>query len=323
MYLDRNYCIFQVKMEKQIDEHFRKLFEKARLLLSENNSSEVASALEKSVLNFEVITDKYSRLITLMTNLKNECQDKAVEIREELDLKEKYEAKNENKFSFVFQGRYKNMSWGDIADLEDRCDSAISDAKEAENILEQPPSQLPWKKITSIDGADLPKEISIRMVSRLDNLPPAFGWYSGDKKHKAGIYIRLPENMFIRVPFPNVIDGTQNYTRNKTIKCKYETEDQCLESRKFLSERYNTEIRNCLFAHKGDVYSKVGTNFRCPSNPRFGSHEGFKSDVEALKSDDIKPVLMYALSDLLACFVWNDYHHSNDRIVFSDIEVCQ
>ena len=161
------------------------------------------------------------------------------------------------------------------------------------------------------------------MVAKLEDLSPAFAWYNGDKKHKQGIYIRLPENMFIRIPFPDIIDSTQHYTRSKTIKCKYESEKQCIENRKFLAGKYNTEMRECLFAHYGDTYTKVGTNFRCPANPRFGNHHYLKKDIEMIKADDIKPVLMYALSDLLTCFIWNDFHHQTDKIIFSDVEVCQ
>jgi hypothetical protein len=310
-------------MDTHINDYFCLKFKEARMLLSAENTISAAEKLEATTADFSVIFDKFSKMISLIDNLRSECNDKAIEIRDELELKEKYDEKVNDKFSFIFQGKYKNMSWGDIGDIEDRRENIIDSTKEIEKKLSEPPEKIPWKKIDTLDNIKLPKEISLRIISRLDNLPPAFGWYSGDKTHREGIYIRLPENMFIRIPFPNVIDGTQNYTRNKTIKCKYETEDQCFENRKFLSERYNSKVRECLFAHKGDTYSKVGTNFRCPSNPRFGSHAHLKSDIETLKADDIKPVLMYALSDILNCFLWSDFHHANDRIVFSEIEVCQ
>lgn len=310
-------------METQINDYFCAKFKEARLLLSGENTGAVAEKLESASTDFSIIFDNFSKMITLMDNLRAECKDKASEIRDEIELKEKYDEKKDEKFSFVFQGKYKNMSWGDITDIEDRREHIIASTEAIEKKLSEPPEQIPWKRIDTLDNIKLPKEISLRMISRLDNLPPALGWYSGDKTHREGIYIRLPENMFVRIPFPNVIDGTQNYTRNKTIKCKYETEDQCLENRKFLADRYSTNVRECLFAHKGDVYSKVGTNFRCPTNPRFGSHSHLKDDIEALKADDIKPVLMYALSDVLNCFLWGDFHHADDRIVFSEVEVCQ
>jgi hypothetical protein len=309
-------------MENQINNYFGGLFKDARILLT-TESVEVVNKLEECSLNFSVILDQHKKMVTLMENLMGECRDKAAEIREEQEMKKKYDSKESDKFSFVFKGRYKNMSWGDISDIEDRRENVIHESKKIETSLSASHVEIPWKSIDTLDGVSLPKDVKIRMVPRLDNLPPALGWYSGDKKHRAGIYIRLPENMFVRIPFPNVIDGTQNYTRNKTIKCKYETIDQCLENRKFLADRYSTDTRECLFAHKGDTYAKVGTNFRCPVNPRFGNHTHLKTDIESLKADDIKPVLMYALSDVLACFLWSDYHHSNDRIVFSEVEICQ
>ncbi len=322
MYLNRKTNFSN--MESQINNYFREQFKEARLLLSEDNTTEIAEKLESVATEFSIIFDNFSKMITLMDNLRTECKDKAAEIRDELELNNKFNNnKKDIKFSFVFQGKYKNMSWGDIADIEDRRENVINSSELIEKKLLEPPEKIPWKTLDTLDNIKLPKEISLRMVSRLDNLPPALGWYSGDKTHREGIYIRLPENMFVRIPFPNVIDGTQNYTRNKTIKCKYETEEQCVENRKFLADRYSTNIRECLFAHKGDIYSKVGTNFRCPSNPRFGSHDHLKTDIESLKADDIKPVLMYALSDVLNCFLWSDFHHSDDRIVFSEVEVCQ
>jgi hypothetical protein len=269
------------------------------------------------------IFDTFSKMVTLMDNLRSECKDKASEIRDELELKKKYDEKTYDKFSFVFRGKYKNMSWGDISDIEDRRENIIASVEAIEKTLSEPPEKVPRKKIDTLDNIRLPKEISLKMVSHLDDLPSALGWYAGDKTHREGIYIRFPENMFVRIPFPNLIDGTQNYTRNKTIKCKFENKDQCFENREFLAEKYSANVRECLFAHKGDVYTKVGTNFRCPSNPRFGSHAHLKNDIESLKADDIKPVLMYALSDVLNCFLWSDFHHADDRIVFSEVEVCQ
>lgn len=310
-------------MEKQIDQYFSDMFGKARLALVGDNTEETAVELEKLALNFGVYEEKYNQMVNLMNNLRHECRDKASEIREEIELHEKYENKDEDKFSFVFQGKYKNMSWGDISDIEERRDRVVEESKSVEKKLLQVPESIPWKTISEIDGVKLPREVRMRIVPRLDNLPPAFGWYQGDKKTREGVYIRLPENMFVRIPLPDVIDGTQNYTRNKTIKCKHETQDQCLENRKYLADRYNTEVRACLFAHKGDAYSKVGTNFRCPANPRFGSHMHLSSDVSSLKADEVKPVLMYSLSDLLVCYLWNDFHHKEDRIVFDKVEICQ
>lgn len=311
-------------MENTIEEYFRDCFKESRNLLKKKNSADTASKLEKNVLKFSIIIDKYSNLIDLMKNLKNECRDKALEIREELELKEKFDSKENNKFRFVFQGKYKNMSWGEISDLEEKRDNIINNTKKIEKKLcKEKQNSIPWKNIKFMDSVKLPKELNIRMVSRLDNLPPAFGWYSGDKKHKEGVYIRLPENMFIRIPFPDTIDGTQQNSRIRTVKCKYETHEQCMENRKFLADRYETNIRDCFFAHKNDKYTKVGTNFRCPSKPRFGNHKTLNWDIENIKSNDIKIILMYALSDLFTCLIWNDYHHSNDRIIFSDIEICQ
>jgi hypothetical protein len=309
-------------METEINEYFCEKFKEARLLLSGDNNIDIAEKLEYAAMDFSVIFDNFSKMVTLMDNLRTECKNKACEIRDELEFKKKYDEKTGDKFSFVFLGRCKNMSWGDISDIEDRRENIIASTEKIEKTLSEPYEKVPRKNIDTLDNIKLPKEISLKMVASLDDLPSALRWYSGDKKHREGIYIRFPENMFVRIPFPDVIDGTQNYIRNKTLKCKFETENQCFENRKFLAERYGTKVRECLYAHKGEVYTKVGTTSRCPSNPRFGSHKHLKNDIESLKADDIKPVLMYALSDVLNCFLWSDFHHSDDRIVFSEVEVC-
>jgi hypothetical protein len=313
-------------MEKQINNYFSEVFREARLLLMANNTADIVPDLENKAATLSVIYDSHKKIVDLIEGLRHECKNKADEILEEIELKQSYDNKSGDKFPFIFQGKNKNMSWGDMADIEDRRINMIANSASVEETLvkEEPsPEKNMYKKLNSINGVNLPKEIRVKLIPHLDDLEPALGWYPGDRNHKEGIYIRLPENLFIRIPFPDVIDGTQNFNRSKTIKCKYESLEQCEENRQYLSGKFNTDVRECLFAHKGDNYSKVGTNFHCPSNPRFGNHAHLKEDIENLKVDGIKPVLMYALSDILMCYLWNDYHHANDRIVFNSVEICQ
>lgn len=338
-------------MEPNISAHFVALLRDTRLLLLSESHESVATQLEQKSLSLSLIHDQLVGITVLMANLQVECQNKAMEIREEIDMRAKLadgsaEPNSGGHFPFVFHGKYKTMSWGDISTMEEQSEELLlqtekleTDLASAEGQLEAAdrphPEDMPkparaakleappvYKKIDTLDGVELPREIKIKMVAKLEDLSPAFAWYNGDKTHRQGIYLRLPDNFFVRVPFPDVIDSTQNFARTKTIKCKYSSEEQCSENRKFLANKYSTNMRECLFAHKGDTYTKVGTNFRCPVNPRFGNHQHLKADIRSIKADDVKPVLMYALSDLLTCFIWNSYHHSADKIIFSDVEIC-
>ena len=309
-------------MEDTINTYYVNAFRAARSLIVAEGSENLADQLDATSRDFTAIHSRLVEISTLMDNLRRECQDRANEIREDIESRKKLEESPDGKFPFVFHGKSKNMSWGDLADIEDRRDAILAQSEHIESKLLEPEPLTIYKTLDNLNGVELPKEIKIQIVPKLNDLASAFAWYPGDQVHAAGIYIRL-ENLFIKVPFPDVIDSSQNFARIKTIKCKYESEAQCLENRKFLANKYSSEMRDCLFAHHGDLYTKVGTNFRCPVNPRFGNHKHFKSDVAAIKANDIKPLMMYALSDLASCFIWNNFHHSTDRVVFSDTEICQ
>ncbi len=312
-------------MEDQINAYFVGLFREARILLVAQPGD--ADKLEKMARDFASMHARLTEITTLMNNLKSECQDRAAEIYEDSELKKKLN-ESDGAFPFVIHGKNKNMSWGDLADIEDRREAALASAEEIETKLLEPipeepePPRLEYKTLDNLDGVALPKEIKLQSVAKLNDLPSAFAWYTGDQTHRPGIYMRI-NGLFLRIPLPDVIDSANNFARSKTIKCKYESESACLDNRKFLANKYFTETRECLFAHHGDAYTKVGANFRCPVNPRFGNHRHLSADITSIKSNDIKPMLMYALSDLAMCFIWNDYHHQDDRMVFSDVEICQ
>lgn len=306
---------------KTINTYFQSLFKDARNSITGEITVENAEHLEDLVKVFTTVYDNHKKIINLLGNLKEECKDKAFEIRSELSLD--LDKDKKNKFTFVFRGK-TGMTWGEMDELETQRNLLMDKSKELEKDLKKSgdPSKEKYKKLTVLDGVELPKEIKVKMVSRLESLPTAFGWYNGDKKHREGIYIRLPKNMFVRVPFPNVIDGTKNYNRSKTIRCKHVTEQQCYDNRKFMADQHGTSVRDCFFAHKGDTYSKVGTNFRCPAIPRIGNHRYLTLDLNDAKSDDIKPLLMNSLSDLLVCYLWNNQQHADDKMIMSDVEIC-
>lgn len=323
---------------EQFGAYFSDQFREARLLLASDGSADLVLKLEDVSSRFASMHTQLNCILILMTNLQKECFDKASEIQDEIELAKKADTG----LPFVFHGKHSGLSWGDMSDIEDRRNLVIQQSTQLETALTDAPElkadsaplrsnarahgkrrENTCKEITSIDGVSLPKKFALKEVSSLDDLQSAIAWYVGDKTHRSGIYIRLLENMFVRIPFPDVIDGAHNFARTKTIKCKYETEDKCLENRRFLANKFKTELRECLFAHHGEPYTKVGTNFRCPALPRIGNHANLKSDIDAIKANDIKPLLMYALSDLLTCVIWHDFHHSDDKIIFSDVEICQ
>ena len=101
---------------------------------------------------------------------------------------------------------------------------------------------------------------------------------------------------------------------------------ECCDARTNLASKYNSTVRDCNFAHKGDKYIKLGTSFRSPHKPRFGNHNFLNDDMDSIPDDDIKTILMYALSDVLLSSMWfqkqkdDDDHNSN--IIFTNIDIC-
>jgi hypothetical protein len=162
--------------------------------------------------------------------------------------------------------------------------------------------------------------IDLPIIDELNQMKSAFYWYTGDKKNKEGIYMALMAGFYIQVPFPDLISKNSKNFKHKSIPCKYKTYLQCREKQTEYSKIYNTELRQCNFVHTGENFIKIGSDFRCPNLPSFGSHETLAEDMTTVTLPDIKNILMNASSDLLLILLWRLQHLNLGEIVFTNLD---
>jgi hypothetical protein len=174
--------------------------------------------------------------------------------------------------------------------------------------------------ITILDSCNIsPNKITVPVIKHLKSMTPMFYWYHGDKVYKKGIYICLSEGVYIKVPFPStVVKDDDNYKIN-SVPCKYETKDLCTAHKKKISEIYNSEIRTCNFVHKNEKFSKLSAVYKC-SKESLGNHETIIEDLNSTNINDIKRILMYALSDTLLSTIWFQNKSNKKEVVLQNIE---
>lgn len=160
--------------------------------------------------------------------------------------------------------------------------------------------------------------MKVSQVTDLKHIPPALYYYSGDQP---GLYMRLPNNNLLRVPFPEIVDSKKEYDRKHSIRCKYHTKVECDAQRMKMSKMYNSTVRTCNFAHSGDRIIKIGYPSRCPSVPDFGNPTSMSNDIRQITEDDVKNLLLYSLSDLLAAAVWLDYTGKSE-LTITNLDTC-
>ncbi len=214
----------------------------------------------------------------------------------------------DNPFKFVYKNPLGILSYGETKDNKEI--PVRRERKIKKTIRKE-----------SIYGVPIPST-NFPIVEKLKDIPTAISWFNGDQHNGAGLYICIVPNFYVKVPFPNTTDGTKDYSRIKSIKCKNTIESNCLRYRREIASKHNTTIRECTYAHDGDVYTKIGTNHRCQILTRFGAHETLLSDMETVCEKDIQTMLMYALSDLLLAYIWGKTNKFTEQTVFENIEIC-
>jgi hypothetical protein len=179
------------------------------------------------------------------------------------------------------------------------------------------------KKIVKVQSIDkcLIKEINYKIklpiINDIKDMPIALNFYKGCDKYPAGIYLNLFNNV-VRVPFPDIIDLKKEFDRKHSIRCKYGSLKNCLANRTKNSKMFNSEIRECNFAHEGDTMVKIGHQPRCPGYPSFGNPKTLIADIDKINIDDIKNLLMYGLHDIISAVVWLDYKKINTPFIHLD-----
>lgn len=162
--------------------------------------------------------------------------------------------------------------------------------------------------------------ITLPVINNLKELKPSFVWYIGNSRNKEGIYMSLGK-VLIQVPFPDLISKNSPNFKYHSMPCKNHTVDECRRKLEEIARIKKTEIRTCTYAHIGENYYKIGSDFRAPLLPQFGSHDSLDQDLKNVQLFDIKNILMNATSDLLLIKLWADHNKNLGNIVFDNLDI--
>ncbi len=160
--------------------------------------------------------------------------------------------------------------------------------------------------------------LKVHSVKSLKTIPPMFNYYRGDSKNPAGLYCCVIPHVYIRVPFPEIVDSTKEIKRNHSIRCMYKTKQICEEQKKKISKQRNTLPQICNFAHEGDKIVKIGYPSRCSKMPNYGNPVTFTNDMKEMDIDAIRNIIMYGINDVAVAAVWMDYNKPNQNDVVFD-----
>ncbi len=161
-------------------------------------------------------------------------------------------------------------------------------------------------------------KVKIPYVDSLKKIPPMFHYYDGDEVNPKGMYCCLTKGVYAQVPFPDVIDPVKDHEKHRSVKCKYETKEECNYQRNKIAKHYNSQLRQCNFAHKGENLVKVGNSAKCSFIPNFGNRETLLNDIKKVCLDDIKTVLLYGLHDVAISAFW--FHNKPESITLIDLD---
>lgn len=160
-------------------------------------------------------------------------------------------------------------------------------------------------------------QMEMPVVNNLKDIPMMFAYYNNtnDKQNQPGVYCCIYDGVYVRVPFPEIVDTTRNYSRVGSIRCKYETQDLCKEQRMKMAKYHDSDLRSCNFAHKGDKLVKMGYASRCPLVPRFGDPATITNDIKHVTKNDIRSLLLYSINDAALASIWYSYHGEKNEII--------
>jgi hypothetical protein len=287
-----------------------------------------AHALESYATYLNEMNAKVNAIMDITGKFATECLIKATEIREGIDILGN--TKDPSKLLFAYCNNSSNLSWADLSDLEDNKNLILGDVKSITNskptLEEYEQKPVIYKKMSTLYKTELSCDWNVPIAVRLTDIKPAMNWFNGDKHNPEGLYMCLSDNVHVQVPFPDVLDSTRDHNRSRTVKCKYDTHEQCNSIRMDLAKRYESRMRDCYFAHRGDQYTKIGSTFRCAKNPRFGNHAYLNNDMPDIDYNDIKNILMYSLSDVALSAIWSQSNNNSTpfkSVVMTNIDICQ
>jgi len=119
------------------------------------------------------------------------------------------------------------------------------------------------------------------------------------------IWMVLPGANLVKIPFPDIIDCTKSTEKTNSIRCRYQSKAICGDNKQ--------GFWTCSYAHTGEKMVKLGYPIRCPTVPNFGNPTTIRRDIQHVKLNDIKSLLMYGLNDLIVAAVWLNYNGKKDQ----------
>ena len=311
---------------KVISEIYNKILKRCRYDYNMGSDDiESACLLETDHMHLNEINDQISSILKVSKDFANECLARATEIRESVMLLDKYKHEQHPELK-VEKELYKNLNWHDKTEIEDNkknileCVDKIIENDNKKEICNKPTKKI-YKNISDIYNIKINFNYEIPVVNSISEIQPSLYWFGGDKTHIMGVYTCVTPGVYIQVPFPNVIDGSKEYNRLSSFKCKYNTKIECDKIQNILSTKYNSAIRICNFAHVGEKYNKVGAHTRCPGVPRFGNHNSINVDLDDVLESDIKLMLMHSLSDTLLSSLWFQKQKTKQSVL-TNIDIC-
>lgn len=250
--------------------------------------------LQNTVKNFE-------KMLRKSKNLLAECVEKTLSLKE-------LHIFDDNSFPFIYNGTESKI-------LDEVPDKNV-------NVIKKAPKKNKYKEINEIYKIKTPR-IQVPIASKLSHISSCIFWYNGDTSHPKGLYMSPFPKLYVKIPFINVADGTKDHNRTGSIKCKYEHKNICINKKKYLSNKFDYPMRPCMYAHIGDRYTKIGSQYRSPNMPSFGNTDTLITDMKNISLKNIKIILMYAVSDILLCHMWASTNNIRTQVVFANVDICQ
>ena len=283
-----------------LDESFSKIIRAYnKLQLEDYTSDTINKGKELKNKGYNLLSLLKSHINGLETMLSN-CALFVAEIEEDLMC----EPKNDN---YVYQTKNGMLGYPGkefIKNIIETQKKAIAPEVQPKPLKES---------IQKILVPEVGYNLKIPVVADIKDIPNAL-YYC---KNANGLFMRLPNNNILKMPFPETVDSRKEYDRKHSIRCKYHTKQECDSQRKKMARSYNSTLRVCNFAHEGDRIIKIGYPSRCPNMPSFGNPQTMASDIKQVSEDDVKNLLLYGLSDFMACVIWLDYANVKDREFFN------
>lgn len=271
-------------------------------MVSEYNKLQLQDHSKDSIAKGNALVSQGNKLLNIMKNhvqsletLLSDCKYFVEEVEEDLS----YPAPNDD---YVYKTAYGMLSYKGR-------DYTPSKKKK---IIKQPKEEQIRHLIKPINYY-----FHAKKVKKLKDITPMFYYYDNpnDKTYTPGLYCCVSPTIYVKVPFPEIIDSTKEYSRVRSIRCKYNSKSICDEKRSMMASRHRSNIRTCNFAHTGENIIKIGYPSRCASIPRFGNPSTLVKDIKLVNFTDIKNILMYGLSDILSASIWFDYNKITKRVL--------